>query len=879
MGKGKVTKRERKFQATGGVKDRIKKGTITKKGKLRMRKKGPPGVGGPHDKKKHPRSAPGAATTSRTDGRSLDRTNDFLGEQNLAGLDMDSFFEQVSDRIATGADLGGREGSGSGSDGDNGDGNDEMDEAGSKGSKSDDSDSESGASGDASSDDGDSDSDDEDVAKAEARMKKQMASMERSDPTFHQFLRENEGSLLDFGEDKVDEDGDEGDDDNEEEDDQGSEGGSKADADGDEEPTTKSKPSRSSSHSDDNNLLTPKVLQALFRSAFDAKGVKGLKKLVAAYRSACHLADSNGGGGDTSNRARPGESGTHYRIESSKVFDELMVGCLGRCHEAFRYHLLGSSEAKDGDDDEGVDDKEESQTGNKTEENQPINPKTLENSSKWGDLKPILLSFFRSTLHVLLEAKEPELLTLILRALAKYVPLLSPFPHVASSTLKVLLQLWSAPLESSEDYQVVRLNSFVRIRQLALTQPFPFIEECMKRSYHSYASRAKFGASSSMAGLPTLTFMGNCIVELYSLDYHSAYQHAFVYIRQLAMLLRSAMHKKTTDGVYCWQYLHSLKLWTAVLSASAPEEDGTMLRSLVYPLTEVVLGTIRLSPSPRHLPLRLQCVRLLHQLAAATETFVPTAAIVLDCLDYKEWHLAPKKSQSAPRALQMDASLRLPSTDKQPCLRTREQLEPAMVEIMALLSHEVELYRHSPGFPEYGVGIEQRLRKFVKETREMRWKAHARGIMDAVSRYSNAAIQARSRLSEAPRAVRELECLRPMEQPKMRERLQTLLDRERKASAAAAAGVAPSTTKKGSSPSNKRGHNARDDPADDKEGDETSPGKKRKQKRGSKAPDTSERASKKGHGGGGGGGKEERGNVDQEDEVREGIDWSDDDED
>lgn len=326
-------------------------------------------------------------------------------------------------------------------------------------------------------------------------------------------------------------------------------------------------------------------------------------------------------------------------------------------------------------------------------------------------------------------SQDPELLDFVLSAVAEYVPYLTPFPRLADTLLKILTALWSAPIDASEDYQVVRLKAFLRIRQLAITQPFPFIEDALKKVYLAYAQRAKFATAASVSSvLPTLTFMGNCVVELYSLDYHSSYQHAFMYIRQLALHLRTAMQTQTPDAirsVYCWQYVHCLKLWVAVLTeacqASTDDEqnDGDksnqftnatedqLLRSLIFPLTQVILGTIRLIPATRYLPLRLNCVRLLQQLAAAAEVFLPTTSILLDVFDLSEISQPPKRVQT--RTVQ-PLALTLKLRAENP-LRSMEELEMCLAEVFVLLNRELDLYQYSAGFPEFSVRISQRLRK------------------------------------------------------------------------------------------------------------------------------------------------------------------------
>ncbi|KAL7554176.1 hypothetical protein ACHAWF_017582 [Thalassiosira exigua] len=614
---------------------------------------------------------------------------------------------------------------------------------------------------------------------------------------------------------------------------------------------------RQQKEAEDRFLLTPNRLERLEQGAFASHSAKGLKRMVAAYRTACHLSDADrqDRDGDEDDEEGARRRKKEFRIESPAVFDRLMAVCLGRCHEEFRYHLLGKGsgakeeeeeeEESSGSDGEGSDSDEEEEepkqkgakkdatkkeeaTAKLPDENRPIHPKTLAKSPRFAAVRPLLESFLRSTLHVLDEAgKEAKLLRFVLAALSKYVPYLSATPKLAKPFLKTCARLWAAPLDSDEEHNAVRLQAFLRIRQLAITQPYPFVEDALKATYLGYARRSKFGTAASVGTvLPTLTFMGNCVVELYGLDYASSYQHAFVYVRQLALHLRSATTKRTPEAmgaVCCWQYVHCLKLWTAVLSAACgakaaagrggggedaeeasgkpgagaggKDEEANLLRSLVYPLTEVILGVCRLVPPARWAPLRLHCVRLLQQLAASTETFIPTTSLLLGVLDHREVGMKPirgggkgkgkgkggGKVKSTVQGLRLPLILKLP---KENTLRTTEQLDGVLGEVFVLLNRELDLYRYSPGFPEFTFAIVQRLRKFNKEINNGRWRAYAKGTIELCEKHSAFAVKGRSTLTDAPKDVRRLEALKPSNVPAMGERHDAAVAKERRLEAA-----------------------------------------------------------------------------------------------
>lgn len=93
----------------------------------------------------------------------------------------------------------------------------------------------------------------------------------------------------------------------------------------------------------------------------------------------------------------------------------------------------------------------------------------------------------------------------------------------------------------------------------------------------SFVRNSKF---VSEANASAIQLMSRCLVQLYSLDPHSAYQHGFVYIRQLALHLRAAINAKTKDAVknvYCWQYINCLRVRGLVVGRACAKQPLTRL--------------------------------------------------------------------------------------------------------------------------------------------------------------------------------------------------------------------------------------------------------------------------------------------------------------
>lgn len=115
--------------------------------------------------------------------------------------------------------------------------------------------------------------------------------------------------------------------------------------------------------------------------------------------------------------------------------------------------------------------------------------------------------------------------------------------------------------------------------------------------------------------------MKNSASELYTIDHAMAYQHAFGYVRQLAILLRNSLKVKSKvrpsssltlaalshhtyvqesyKQVYNWQYVHCIDFWAIVLARGCDRQNEaerggeSEMRPLIYPLVQVTLGAVK----------------------------------------------------------------------------------------------------------------------------------------------------------------------------------------------------------------------------------------------------------------------------------------------
>ena len=101
------------------------------------------------------------------------------------------------------------------------------------------------------------------------------------------------------------------------------------------------------------------------------------------------------------------------------------------------------------------------------------------------------------------------------------------------------------------------LLSFMFVREMALRLGSDYLEACLKGIYKEYVANSRFVNATSA---PRIQFMASCVVELYGIDTSASYQSAFIFIRQLAIVLRNALTMKTKVIHKACNYLCSISV-------------------------------------------------------------------------------------------------------------------------------------------------------------------------------------------------------------------------------------------------------------------------------------------------------------------------------
>ncbi|KAF4670529.1 hypothetical protein FOL47_001996 [Perkinsus chesapeaki] len=523
--------------------------------------------------------------------------------------------------------------------------------------------------------------------------KKELEALKETDPEFYKFLQETDQDLLEFGHEDDD--------------------GSAAAPAGAKEAKPKAQA----------GVLTIERLNQLTEAAEGKKdgnkSLKALRAVLSAYRVASRMSKGEA-------KEEDGEDGSlaaGVRIEDEAVFNAVLEWTLKNAPELLDHHDKEVAKAKG---------------------------KGAAHASG-GKTYMLGRMFWSESLNLLQQLTDLDTQEFVLWQLSSTNALkyLLPLKKLKPLVINELCRKWAKGAAQGTKlaafsvlYNLAGLILKSSTSKTATVEAGKEVEGIMRRMYRTYVVSLQRVPALTHRQLSACRFMENCIAEMLTLEPQAAYRIAFTSIRQLGVILRSAMKAQSkgiksispgqaggsksskaaaggsagVDSVrqlYSVCYVRSSAVWVAAMER-LPEQ----LKDLLHPLMVILLAAAKSKEGHTvYMPFMLHMLELANSLAEKTNVFAPLTSLLLRGLS----NLAAKEKQQTSTRRSAAASTDLKPTQVDLVVRVSErQLDNRPTSqalrkyLLFVLTHHLALLARSPSYPEITTPLMTHLRRLQK---------------------------------------------------------------------------------------------------------------------------------------------------------------------
>ncbi|KAK9684024.1 hypothetical protein RND81_10G181300 [Saponaria officinalis] len=357
----------------------------------------------------------------------------------------------------------------------------------------------------------------------------------------------------------------------------------------------------------------------------------------------------------------------------------------------------------------------------------------LKSSSKWENVKPMVKSYLKSTLFLLNQFTDADILSYALTRLRASLVFFAAFPDLQKKLFEVVVRLWAT------GGGTISTCSFVVIRGIASSLGNDSYEKCLKKTYKAILSCCKI---VDPARLKHLEYLKTSFVELCSIDFQTSANVVLASIQKLAKIVQLGLQTKeeALKTICSWEFVSCVDIWVKFVHANIKDMD---LNAILSTLIQVILGVAKLFTGQRYLPLKVKCIQWLNHLSS-TDIFIPTSSLALDIMEHSN---AEEDGKPGKGGVDFSTALKVPKH----WLKSREFQEESVGAAVELLCAHFLQWSHCISFPELATIPIIRLKQFHDKSTVESLRRTVKRLIDQVEKNVDFVQRKRDDVSFSPK--------------------------------------------------------------------------------------------------------------------------------